>query len=149
MIEWVYHFQAKLDLVDDKRPDAKYLNPWNAARSDLIVDLIPLPYEWTHEPEPYEEQFTRAHLQLQPRGDISLWLATYIFGFDREELRALIPGLVIDEGDMGIQLIRLLVSCFRRMNEVRLNSEILNHYHRTRYLLLKYYLDADYHAINF
>jgi hypothetical protein len=143
LAEIVYWLQPNLGPVEDD-PAAKYLNSWNSARSDLVCKIVPLPRNWSTTLMPHQELFGKDWLMLKPKGDISYWLATYLLGFDDKELEVLCPDARSDEP----QLLSLLVSCYRRLKEVRIKNLDLYTYHRSRYLLLRYYLDAVYHAIN-
>lgn len=140
----VYLCQAKLDRFYDGETDHKYLNAWNSARADLIPQLVKLPFACP--------VYNVGGVQIEPPVGIAYWLATYLLGFNSKELKVFCP-------DLSGDLIPLLVCCYRQMAKMpplkqqkeeglELDKYLLFHYHRTRYLLLKYYLDAVYHAIN-
>lgn len=127
------------------RGDKKYLDSWNSIRSDLIAEKVSLPQA------NMPPLFRAEDLEIKPHGDISLWLAQNLFCFDEKELRVFVPELNLSEPEHGRLLMPLLTSVFRRMEDVskmKMKDELLQYYHRTRYLLLKFYLDAVYHQIN-
>ena len=115
----------------------KYLDRFHSARADLIASLLDPP-----ESIPGEVEF-----DLEPPGDPSYWLCTQILGFTDRELSILCK---IPEPRLSAPLRAILPVLLVALDVLRgldTHKELLTHYHRTRYLLIRFYLDAYYHAL--
>lgn len=133
-IQLLYQYYHGLGPVDHRGIDR-----YNAARADLIAALV----------NPPDEVGPSISPSLYPvEQDISYWLCSHLLGLSDREI-AVLAG--IDQGTIeepGIALLQILISAFRIMRSIRLKDEVLHYYHRARYRLLRYYLDAHYHVIN-
>lgn len=114
-----------------------YLTKYNAARGDLIVQLIPYPDKVDERIIPIEHE---------PSDDISYWLATHVLGYSDDELKALCSPF--DPDDIRRELIPLIKLTYRRLRVVKLKDPYLQNFHRARHLMIRYYLDAVYHEIS-
>ena len=129
----VYRYYAHLQPVEDN----KYLSRLHAARADLIASLVDPPAT-----VPGEVAF-----DLSPPGDPSYWLCTHILGFTDRELSVLckIPETRLSAPSRII--LPVLLVALDVLRGLDTHRELLTHYHRTRYLLIRFYLDAYYHAL--
>lgn len=112
----------------------KYLNAWNSARADLIADLVPIPILIPSD----------ITLSMEPDGDTSLWLCRTVLRFTDDELLQL---AIVDLANPRRALLPVLHDSCRVLKEPPGSSILINHYHRTRYLLIRYYIDAQYHDL--
>lgn len=128
----VYRYYAHLHLVGHK-----YLDRFHSARADLIASLLDPP-----EDAPGEIEF-----DLQPPGEPSYWLSTHILGLTDRELSILckIPEPKLCAPQRGI--LPVLLVALDTLRGLDTHDDLLTSYHRTRYLLIKFYLDAYYHAL--
>jgi hypothetical protein len=120
------------------RSENDYVTKFNAARCDLIADtirttdgddrIIPIAYE--------------------PEGDISYWLASHVLRFTDQELAALCDISIEDVDDPGRALIPVVKSCYRKLRKIKLDDPVLQNWHRSRHLLIRYFLDAVYHELS-
>lgn len=115
-----------------------YLDKYHSARADLIASLVDPPAEI-----PGEVEFS-----LEPPGDPSLWLCSHVLGFTDRELSVLcrIPETLLEEPQL--LLTPILSISLTTLKGLKLHSTLLTHYHRTRYLLIRYYMDAHYHLLD-
>lgn len=114
-----------------------YVTKYNAARCDLITKLIVPPQE--------NEGIVR--IATEPEGDSSYWLCTHVLGFTDIELSVLCD-IDVDQLEQPMAaLLPLLKRCYRLLQRVKLNDPLMQHYHRSRHLMIRYYLDAEYHEI--
>lgn len=153
MREVVYFLQTSLDVLEGDDPANKYLNAWNSARSDLVADLVT--------PPPTMDELTLNSVNPLPLGpqDIepALWMLVYLYGFKDREISVMCPEYRWDP--LSVRALMPLLKCInRRLQEMPIiredfqakdeHQQLLFHYHRTKYLLLRYYLDAVYHELN-
>lgn len=111
-----------LDEQDLPHNAARYLNRWNAARSDLLSD-----YVLSLDPEPLPPA---RDVQNQPRDDYLHWLWFSVAGLDLPPDRA-----------SGGNLLRAL-------REIRFpNEPTLDGFHRQRYLVYRFFWDAHFHEL--
>jgi len=112
------------------------LNKYNAARCDLIAEWVDPPAECGTRAIPYE-----------PPGDVSHWLATHVLGYTDHHLIVLCNCLPSELENPGRKLLPIIKSSMKQLKGLEFRSNELTVYHRTRYRLLRYYLDAVYHEI--
>ncbi len=129
----VYRYFAHLQITGDK-----YIDKYQSAKADLIASMIDPPAE-----DPGEVEYA-----LTPPGDPSYWLCSYVLGFTDEEMTVLcgIPEEHLQ--DPRRELVPILKIAMDCLKTVKLEDAVLTEYHRSRYLLLRYYLDAYYHELH-
>ena len=115
----------------------KYVTAWNAARADLIVEWIDPP----HDDGPI------IHIPSEPDGDIAYWLVSEVLLFEDIEIEALTGVDVDDVQEGGYALVPLIKSCYRELKKIKLQTPILQRWHRARHIMIRYYLDAEFHEI--
>jgi hypothetical protein len=130
-------YKAEASILRTGRP---YLDSFNSARCDLLAHLVAPPEEVTSD---------EVTVVYRPRGDTSYWLASHVFGFLDHEICVLCDLMPRELTSPKMSIIPLL-KCVHRvfMQEIDLKDPMLAAYHRARYLLNRYYLDAKYHAIS-
>lgn len=117
-----------------ERIEHKELDSYNSSRADLIAAWV----------DPPKEDPGKLKIDLEPKHvDPSYWLASYVLGFSDHEIKCLCN--VSDPTTPARALLPLLGAAVRTMKEVKVKDETLQAYHRARYILLRYYLDATYH----
>lgn len=109
-----------------------YVNSFNSCRVDLAAEFVDPPSELCS---------TKVTVDYCPQGEEADWLIGHVFGFKPDELRALSVLTMQDK------LRFLLVIYARCRQEIRPAHHVLARWHRVRYLVLRYYLDAKYHVI--
>jgi len=113
------------------------LNHYNSARADLVAELIP---------PPEKEPKGTIQVELEPSGDPSYWLATYVLGFSDHEASVLCNVAKDSLRDPARGLLPLLKAAIKVLKGLEFKDrEYLTAYHRARYLLIRYYLDAHYY----
>ena len=120
--------------------DEPYLRRYNSGRADLIASWIDPPKDLAP-----DDTIT---FDLEPSGDLSYWLASYLLGYTDQELCALCQLSPTQVKDPGSGLLKLLRVTYRHLGKIVLKDDYLHAYHRARYLFLKYHLDATYHVLN-
>ncbi len=128
----VYRYYAHLQPVGHE-----YLDRYHSAQADLIASLL----------DPPEDHAGKVEFELEPPGDPSLWLCTQILGFTNYELAVIsrIPEPQLETPQR--MLLPILMVALDTLRGLETQEELLTHYHRTRYLLIKFYMDAYYHAL--
>lgn len=128
----VYRYYAHLQPVGHE-----YLDRFNSARADLIASIL----------DPPKEIPGKVEFELEPPGDPSHWLCTQILGFTDLELSVIgrIPEPQLKTPQRF--LLPMLKVALDTLKGLKTQEELLTHYHRTRYRLIKFYLDAYYHAL--
>ena len=121
-----------------RRSENDYVTKFNAARCDLVAEIIPC----------VDDDERIIPIGHEPEGDISYWLATHVLRFTDIELCALCNVPMDNVDDPGRDLIPLIKSCYRILRKIKLDDPLLQHWHRSRHLLLRYYLDAVYHELS-
>jgi hypothetical protein len=129
-----YRYYAHLQPVGHE-----YIDRFNSARADLIASIL----------DPPEEISGEIEFDLEPPGDPSHWLCTQILGFTGYDLSVLcrIPPAAFSK-DMGRLLLPVLKIALDTLRGLETHEELLTHYHRTRYRLIKFYMDAYYHELH-
>lgn len=115
----------------------QYISNYNAARSELVTTLLPL--------QAKHEKRVLA-IQYEPIDDPSYWLATHVLGYTEREL-TLICG-EFDHDDIGNTLIPLIYKTYKSLKILKLDDPLWQYYHRSKHLMIRYYLDAVYHVIS-
>jgi hypothetical protein len=110
-----------------------YLNSYNSCRVDLVAEFVD---------PPIDQCSVEVTVDYYPQGEEADWLSTHVFGFTPDELRAL--GVVTLQDKLHF----LLLVNARCRREIRPLHPVISRWHRVRYLLLRYYLDAKYHVLN-
>lgn len=146
-LEWICHQVLRINDISVEtvylhyqrlRPIGHpYLDRWNAARADVVAHYIDPPFE-------QQIGLTKQRTQLWPPRKPGRWLAQYLLGFTDKECSVLCATSDLDE---PLAMLPLLLSAYGVLRHLLPEHELLSHYHRTRYLLLRYYLDARFHAI--
>ncbi len=128
----VYRYYAHLQPVGHE-----YLDRFHSARADLIASLL----------DPPEEIPGKVEFDLEPPGDPSHWLCTQILGFTDYDLSILcrIPEPQLKTPQR--MLLPMLMVALDTLRGLKAHEDLLTHYHRTRYRLIKFYMDAYYHAL--
>lgn len=122
-------YSAQWDVVGHKELDS-----YNSARADLIAAKV----------DPPAGDPGKLYVELEPKKqDPSYWLATYVLGFTPHEIRCLCNITDVEQPARGI--VPLLNAAAKILKGVKLKDKDLQAYHRSRYILLRYYLDAVYH----
>jgi len=119
----------------------KELDRYNSSRSDLIAYMIDPPAD---DPE-------LISIPLEPSSDPSLWLCSHLLGLSDTETSLLATGSQLTPAELVEMqprvLVPILVNAQKILKGLKFKEELLTIYHRERYLLLRYYLDAVYHEI--
>jgi len=112
----------------------KYYDPWNSARADLVAVHV----------DPPPGRLPDIPLVLRrPKGiDPAEWILTTVMGFTINEIRVLRS---LNDEPAGLKDVPLLKTCCLVLHQMKLSDPLLNYYHRTRYLLGKYFVDYHYH----
>ena len=129
----VYRYYAHLQPVGHE-----YLDRFHSARADLIASIL----------DPPESIPGKVEFDLEPPGDPSHWLCTQILGFTDYDLSILcrIPELQLETPQR--MLLPMLLVALDTLRGLETHEELLTHYHRTRYRLIKFYMDAYYHELH-
>lgn len=115
----------------------KYVMTYNAARADLTAKIVPPPVD--------DEPLIR--IDTEPEGDTSYWLASHVLGFKDEEI-AVLCGISEDSlQDPKRDILPLLKSAYRILKKIKLKDPDVQQWHRSRHIMLRYFLDAEYHEI--
>lgn len=133
LIELVFRYYNSLDRVGQK-----YIDAYNSARADLIASIL----------TPPSDVGATLEVETQPSGDPSYWLASHVLGFSNKELTVLLGISHETLKEPGRSIVPLLLVAFKVLQKMKLGDELLQAYNRSRYLLLKYYLDAVYHELD-
>lgn len=115
--------------------DNKYITAWNAARADLIA-------EWISPPDDDERII---HIPSEPDGDLAYWLAHEVLLYEDLEIETLTGVFDVQEG--GYELVPLIKSSYRVLKKIKLQTPILQRWHRSRHIMIRYFLDAVYHEL--
>jgi len=127
----IYAANSTFTLVDEVA-----LNRWNSARADLVAAWV----------EPPTDDIDAIQVQLEPPPDqrVGYWLLSYVLGYSDEIIEATKSNRFGDgEAMLFIPLIRDSAKVLKSMI---VKDEVLTAYHRARYTLLRFYLDAYFHA---
>lgn len=150
-VEWVSRHVLRLPVAEPDSIDIyihyhqmrmqghKYLDSWNSARRDLIASLIDPPNL-----HGYKNRLVWKLPIKPPSREPGLWLARYVLGFTEKECRVLCR---VTDLAHPTACVPLLKSAQRELRGMRIEDETLAAYHRSRSLLVRFYLDAHFHAI--
>jgi hypothetical protein len=116
----------------------EYITKYNAARADLVVNLIN--YGDTTGPA--------IHIDSEPSEDISYWLCSHVLGFTDMEI-AVLCNIDIDAiHQPGRDLLPLVKSAYVHLKLIKFRQDpLMQHFHRSRHLMIKHYLDVVYHEL--
>jgi hypothetical protein len=151
---WVARYVLRLDVTENittrrlrsyiysayhsiRQVDSPELNHYNSARADLVAEIIT---------PPEEEPRGKMQVDLEPSGDPSYWLATYVLGFSEHEISVLCNVDRDSLQDPDRAILPLLKAAIKVLKGLEFKGkDYLTAYHRARYLLVRYYLDAHYY----
>lgn len=117
--------------------DNKYVTAYNAARCDLVADWV----------RPPMDDLPPVGIAHEPEGDLSYWLISHVLLFSDNEAAAL-GGIPIDQVDEpGYEYVPIIKSSYRVLKGIHLQDQVLQHWHRSRHIMIRYFLDAVYHEL--
>jgi len=114
-----------------------YVTAYNGSRADVIAEII----------EPVDDDKRIIRIDSEPLGDISYWLASHVLRFSDLEISVMCSVPLDNIRDPDRDLLPLIKSCYRILKKEKLSNPLLQHYHRSRHLMIRYYLDAVYHEL--
>ncbi len=117
--------------------DNKYITKWNAACADLIVEWVTPPVD----------DVSTIRIPREPYGDLAYWIAHDVLLLEDLELHAL-TGIPIDDIQHGgYHLIPVIKKCRKILSQIRLQSRVLQNWHKARHVMIRYFLDAEFHEL--
>lgn len=116
--------------------DHSYYDPWNGARADLVALYV--------DPPPSPVPDIPLAIRRPKDADPAEWVLTTVMGFRLDEIQVLRS--LSTELSPKLRDTPLLKNCCLALHRMRLADPTLSHYHRTRYLLGKYFLEYHYHS---
>lgn len=119
----------------------KYITTLNGAKADLIVAKIRAPFIV------FDDQ--PIHLfSTEPSGDLPYWILNQLLLFSDYEISVLC-GIPQDEVEVSTyELIPLIKACYRILRRIKLSDPDYQAWHRARHILVRYFLDAEFHELN-
>lgn len=118
-----------------RRLTHRYYDQWNSARADLVAKYV--------DPPPGRVPDIPLVIRRPKDADPAEWVLTVVMGFTLEELEVFKS--LNTELTPGRQNLPLLKYCCLILHRMRMKDPLLDFYHRTRYLMGKYYLEYHYH----
>ena len=120
-----------------KPSENSYVTKYNAARADIIAELV-------NPVDGYERAITIAS---DPEGDISYWLCSHVLLFSDLEISVLCNISTSFLESPGRDLLSLVKECYKILRKIHLQDPLIQHWHRQRHIMIRYFLDAVYHEI--
>ncbi len=116
----------------------RYVNSFNSARIELVTTLVTPPITMAN---------VKIDVDYYPRGEPAYWLMTHVFGFTADEIRFLSGSPEPQEISPEILIfMRKIYRVCQRNTPIA--DPLVASFQHSRYLVLRYFLDAEYHLIN-
>jgi len=94
-----------------------------------------------------EDDDRTLEIASNPQGDLSYWLMSEVLLFPDLELSALAGIDIEDIEDPGYALVPIIKSCRYILRDIKLRDPVIQNWHRSRHVMLRYFLDAVFHEI--